>query len=476
MDNSNIRACRACLQDLSINGRKLSDPVKSFYWKPSVTYLDAFISCTGFLVDQLEPQDICDECASELLISFQFKQKCSKTQDELEKRKVKIEDVQVKVEVFADSILLPKIEEEISEDDYKEENDAITEAPDVEALSVNPSKADTLKTHRSWKCDLCGRKYKERRNLHQHYNLKHKQSKNHACPHCNQKQYLQFLNIHIKRCQRREKRNHCKKEKTDEKVVDKGLCPICGILMSHTHIRSHIEKNSNASAPEPFICEICGSKLSSKSGILMHMQIQHLKVMFKCRHCPEEFRTTQLRDSHLRIIHPAIKGLLKCDFCEYTSVYHASLRKHRTIHTGEKSHKCPVCQREFNIKRKLLDHLATHSDARPFACEICGATFKTRKNLNVHKKVHRERDYECPVCQRTFLTNQLMSQHVKGKHPDYQLPPPGTVISKSWRKKVAEQKLKVEAIRNGVDKKVVETIVVSEVPPIEQLTMFQRYN
>lgn len=548
------RVCRACLKNLTIDGQNLSEPIKSFYSKPSVTYLEAFGFCTGFIVDATEPQDICNECASELLISFQFKEKCTRTQNEMQKllvSKVKDEEdiFQVKIEVFADSIFIDENEETFFEDEYKKsEDEMITQNPKREKsfecvlcgrkysnhsnllqhynLKHRKHKTDRclhcnykqypqfLETHiercrsklknerdsffnsnsiveaenifknedkntedemmkegrvkkNGFKCDLCGRQYNACSNLLQHYNLKHETHKTASCPHCNHKLYPQFLEKHIERCRTR------RQIEGKRKTAEKGLCPICGVIKSKFHIENHLSNKTNEE--KPFICDICGNKLKSKNSMILHMQIQHLKIPFKCCHCSAEFRTSQLLETHKRIIHPEFKKILKCEYCEYTSVYHASLRIHRTIHTGKKYHKCNICQKEFVKKCSLTNHRATHFDDRPFTCHLCGSTFKSRRYLRVHQRVHQENNYECPVCQRTFSSNQLLTLHAKKKHPDYQLPPPGTVMSKSFRMKIAEKRLKQEAMRKGVDKKVIEAIVVTEAPPIEELHMIQNF-
>lgn len=87
----------------------------------------------------------------------------------------------------------------------------------------------------------------------------------------------------------------------------------------------------------------------------------------------------------------------------------------------------------------VLDlHMATHSDVRPFSCKICSAAFKTKKALRVHHNVHEERKYECPVCQQRFLVNQAMRLHVSKRHPEFELPPPGTIMNKKALKRIEE--------------------------------------
>lgn len=471
--SSATSSCRACLQGLTAKSRRKSVKLSEFVSIIGVTYLQAFEICSGFLVKPLEPQEICGKCASELLIAFQFKERCKETQNELEQalgweitddslQMMKIEDVDIKIEDtfldFEEAAPLLKCEA-IPLEEEEEAPEQISEDDNKEGESSEPIETKI-------KCFYCEKRFCRLPNVIHHCNIKHKSELTEPCPYCQEKQFPPHLANHMKRCPKRGK-----KEKTRD---EKSLCPICGVLKPQYHIKWHLDKDYIA--PKPFICDICGSKLFTRTGIATHMKTKHMKIFIDCSHCSEKFRTRQQLDTHLRKIHPEVKGLVKCKLCDFTTLYDANLRHHQKNHAAKKLYKCHVCHREFNHNKTLKNHMATHSDERPFACDICGATCKTRKSLSAHKKIHQAHNYECPVCQRTFLTNQLMTQHVKKIHPGYQLPPPGTIMNKSYRKKVAEQKLKEEALRKGVDKKVVDAIKVTEAPSIEELEVFQPYD
>lgn len=213
---------------------------------------------------------------------------------------------------------------------------------------------------------------------------------------------------------------------------------------------------------KPFVCEICDARATTKAGIGTHIKTQHLHHKFHCIYCGSQYRSRLVLNSHIRRVHPEKKSRLRCEYCEYTTPNFLNLFRHRLTHTRKKLHKCETCARVFVTKDNWRTHIATHSDERPFTCEICQASFKTKKSLGVHRKCHQAPEYECPVCHRGFLTNQLMRSHVTRVHPEFVLPPPGTIFNKTWRIKKATQELKESVARLGFDAGIVKSVIIDE--------------
>ena len=46
-----------------------------------------------------------------------------------------------------------------------------------------------------------------------------------------------------------------------------------------------------------------------------------------------------------------------------------------TIHTGEKPHRCEVCDGSFSLKGGLTKHELIHNGDKPHRCELCGRSF-----------------------------------------------------------------------------------------------------
>ncbi len=57
---------------------------------------------------------------------------------------------------------------------------------------------------------------------------------------------------------------------------------------------------------------------------------------------------------------------------------------HILFSSGEKPHRCVICNQTFRIKKTLTKHMVIHSDVRPFSCPHCSATFKRKDKLKYH--------------------------------------------------------------------------------------------
>nr|XP_015192841.1 PREDICTED: zinc finger protein 462 isoform X1 [Lepisosteus oculatus]XP_015192848.1 PREDICTED: zinc finger protein 462 isoform X1 [Lepisosteus oculatus] len=164
------------------------------------------------------------------------------------------------------------------------------------------------------------------------------------------------------------------------------------------------------------------------------------------------------------------EGLLTCEFCEFTSGYMQSLRRHyRDRHGGKKLFKCkdcsfftcyksaftmhveaghatapeegpkdlrcPLCLYHTKYKSNMIDHIVLHREERVvpievcrsklsrhlqgivFRCDKCTFTCSSDESLQQHIEKHNElKPYKCQLCyydskQREELENHLRDEH-----------------------------------------------------------------
>ncbi|XP_063706896.1 zinc finger protein 724-like [Culicoides brevitarsis] len=249
------------------------------------------------------------------------------------------------------------------------------------------------------------------------------------------KDYSHILDVELKEEVEENVKVDRKTPKRTKKLEIKVICPYCATLVKSSYLENHI-KSVHSEPRNAFMCDICSTHLSSKKSVIRHMNHVHLKMQkYKCKICGIEFPNESLRKAHLLQIHKVVPPKA-CPYCDYRAFTKAHITRHTMRHRGDRRFKCPTCNFAFVTLLQLQTHQAVHSDERNFECSECLKRFKTKKNLSAHKKCHLAYEYECAVCGKAFLTNQMMRNHVTKMHPEYELPPAGTVMNKEAVKRM----------------------------------------
>lgn len=348
---------------------------------------------------------LCTNCKNELAISFEFKEKCLKTQEKLE---AESNNVFIKVETL-DNIL----DDNSSAQGIKIENSLIKDCTGDFPLPEDSSDTFGLDNGENYVPEQKDNSLKGAEESEQ--NVVSTQKKKSSNPKVTSKD---------------SKNNGSKK---------KIMCHTCGKLLCKALLSEHIRLQHSGLPLEEicYTCDLCSSRIKHKPSLILHMKMfhqQHFDRSKTCELCGEVFRNGQHLLYHKRKVHTDLFPLLQCKYCDHKTPYSSKFKLHMLSHLGEASmkHECNICGRKFLQARRLRDHKATHSDRRDFVCKECGSSFKTAGGLSVHVKgVHSAKGYECPVCSREFSTNQNLRFHVTKQHPDYSLPPPGTVLKKN---------------------------------------------
>lgn len=78
----------------------------------------------------------------------------------------------------------------------------------------------------------------------------------------------------------------------------------------------------------------------------------------------------------------------RCEECGRVLSCAASLRRHRAVHSGVRSHVCNQCGRAFTTQAYLNGHMRSHTGEKPFMCPICARCFTRSTGLTRHMELH----------------------------------------------------------------------------------------
>ncbi|XP_061170425.1 zinc finger protein SNAI2-like [Saccostrea echinata] len=107
--------------------------------------------------------------------------------------------------------------------------------------------------------------------------------------------------------------------------------------------------------------------------------------LFPCPHCRYVTDRRNNLKRHISTMHQTCDKVLEC--CGVTFGTKASLREHIMIfhHNG---YSCPYCGRRFCRKALLKRHLSVHSGQKDFSCPNCDYATSHKSNLERHKRIH----------------------------------------------------------------------------------------
>lgn len=323
--------CRACLQNVLNLGLVKNKSKNKNENNPPLS--EMFYDVTGYKIDEENSQIFCNRCLEELIISFNFKQRCKESQI-----KLLIFSIEVDVKQEEDSI-----DNSVHSTYDKCSSDNELDTSVIENLKN--AKLSYLK-----QCYFCDENFKSEKALVFHMNTDHPKDKTKKCSSCGESLFPQLYEKHIQKC---------KKHLKEQRVV----CSFCGAMISQRHLLRHIKTLHEIN--ESFTCDLCGTKVKTKTLMVSHMKNKHLPgSWWQCRICLDTFKSNAGLSRHRRKEHPDEYSVLKCKYCDYTSLSHSNLRCHTLAHIGDagKNHQCPHCNMKFYQKHQLHAHVSTHTN------------------------------------------------------------------------------------------------------------------
>lgn len=376
------------------------------------TYAEIYKSISGFSPEK-GSQHLCKSCSDALLDSYEFKKKIEQC-EEVWEIEIKVEDEiggefkspeEIEIKPDTDDLLFVStlMNEEPStssgkDDDLKMEEDEF-DFGWSDRRSGSGSESESDERRNTEKCPHCQGMYKNRKILLKHCRKKHP-GKRVRCEECDMEFVLAYQLKKHRRTHHIESDNddsrpskvrttpklneiyecpfcpetfpvkhrltiHKKEQHKGQRLPkkdmnEKTICPHCGLILFAKSLDKHTRQVHNKNPDEMYICDLCGAKVTSRNGIISHMQLKHLNVAYICRHCPEVFQNPGTRRTHEIRFH-TLKYNFSCHICAKKFLTGVYLRKHLNSHTGERKHTCEICGMALATKESLKHHMATHS-------------------------------------------------------------------------------------------------------------------
>ncbi|XP_065405935.1 zinc finger protein 462 isoform X5 [Chrysemys picta bellii] len=265
---------------------------------------------------------------------------------------------------------------------------------------------------------------------------------------------------------------------------DKYSCQYCSFVSAFRHnLDRHMQTHHGHH--KPFRCKLCPFKSSYNSRLKTHILKAHADSSYSeppdVQQQLNHYQSAALARNNNNISPIPLSGaaagaeqkteaILNCEFCEFSSGYIQSIRRHyRDKHGGKKLFKCkdcsfytgfksaftmhveaghsavpeegpkdlrcPLCLYHTKYKRNMIDHIVLHREERVvpievcrsklskylqgvvFRCDKCTFTCSSDESLQQHIEKHNElKPYKCQLCYYETKHTEELDTHLRDEH------------------------------------------------------------
>ncbi|XP_025832298.1 zinc finger protein 664-like [Agrilus planipennis] len=237
-----------------------------------------------------------------------------------------------------------------------------------------------------FRCDICFEVFSFRKDL-----VFHDQNHKTRCPYCSKDIIKSGMKLHLIIHTDRFKCDKCGGRFNSRCNLDIHMIKV------HTNIKTHV-------------CDTCGKCFSCQSSLKVHLRTHSEKRLYRCTECDYMGRTAAALYAH-KTTHSY--DLRVCQHCPKTFKSGRNLKDHlRRVHSKEKKHRCPKCNKTFVDKYMLSIHQRWHTGDRRYKCNICSKAFIRSDGLNNHMDTHEfHAKYDCQRCGKKFKMKRSVVRH-----------------------------------------------------------------
>lgn len=267
-------------------------------------------------------------------------------------------------------------------------------------------------------CQICGQKFKRKKNVLTHIRAFHNKERNFKCDICDRAFY---------------EKTHLNNHKTTHKDDKPFECDECDLkfrtsvaLKGHKKFH-HPDENGEIQklVNKEFICNVCGKVLRGMGTLRIHQMIHTQDFKFECDVCQKKCKTSSILKIH-QLIHTGEKPH-KCNLCPKEFRLWNSLNMHKLTHkkqvegvssvTKEFVYECEICNKKFRVACLLKNHKRVHTGEKPYKCDLCSKQFRTSGQVAIHKLSHGPKvKYTCSICGMVSNYKKCLESHMKKMH------------------------------------------------------------